>query len=264
MKKARQCLCGALILIMTGCTAPQATEPSANEQQPPTSIRQAHVQEENAPSPLRTKGAPRAEEKTTRPAKVILDVPIIRQNPELKYGCEVTSLTMLLRHAGHGVDKISLANQVKKDPEPLVQKNGDIKEWGDPNKGFVGDMTGVRKGFAVYNKPLEELLRRYVKERAVNLTGSTYETLLDSVAAGHPVVIWTTGDFQLPTKWESWHKDGKKVVAPFDEHAVLLVGYDEQYAYVNDPLTGVKQQRVSHKAMQKSWEALGKQAISYR
>jgi uncharacterized protein YvpB len=254
------------MVLITGCTTPQAIEqPKAKEQQPPASIQQARVSEENVPSlPLRSNGALRPENRTSRPAKVILEVPIISQNPELKYGCEVTSLAMLLRHAGHDVDKLSLARQVKKDPEPLVQRNGDIKEWGDPNKGFVGDMTGVRKGFAVYNKPLEELLRRYVKERTVNLTGTSYQAILDSVAAGHPVVIWTTGDFQLPTEWESWHKDGKKVVAPFDEHAVLLVGYDEQYAYVNDPLTGVKQQRVSHTAMQKSWEALGKQAISYR
>jgi uncharacterized protein YvpB len=262
VKKAGMSLLATLIVLMAGCTAPQATEPQlqAGEQQPQASVQPARVQEGSTPSPL---GA-RPETRTTRPKKVILDVPIISQNPQLKYGCEVTSLAMLLRHAGHDVDKVSLAQQVKKDPEPLVQKNGDIKEWGDPNKGFVGDMTGVRKGFAVYNKPLEELLRRYVGERSVNLTGGSYQALLDRVAAGRPVVIWTTGDFQLPTEWESWHKDGKKVVAPFDEHAVLLVGYDERYAYVNDPLTGVKQQRVSHAAMKKSWEALGKQAISYQ
>jgi uncharacterized protein YvpB len=154
--------------------------------------------------------------------------------------------------------------EVKKDTEPLVQRNGDIKRWGDPNKGFVGDMTGKRKGFAVYNKPLEELLRRYVGERAVNLTGQSYEALLDSVAAGKPVVIWVTGDFTLPTEWESWQKDGKKIVTPFDEHAVLLVGYDDRFAYVNDPLSGVKRQRVQHVALRKSWVALGKQAITYR
>lgn len=238
MERTGKLFLAALLAMTSGCTAPQ----EGMEQS------QLSVQ----------KG-----EQKARPAKMILDVPIISQKPELKYGCEVTSLAMLLQYAGQNVDKQLLAEQVKKDPEPLVQTNGDIKEWGDPNKGFVGDITGARKGFAVYNKPLEELLRRYMGERTVNLTGGSYQALLDSVAAGHPVVVWTTGDFRLPTEWESWYKDGKKVVAPFDEHAVLLVGYDEKYAYVNDPLTGVKQRQVPHTSMKTSWEALGKQALSY-
>ncbi|MFS0552917.1 hypothetical protein [Brevibacillus sp. 179-C9.3 HS] len=58
---------------------------------------------------------------------------------------------------------------------------------------------------------------------------------------GNPFAVY---NMPFPTEWESWYKDGKKVVAPFDEHAVLLVGYDETYAYVNDPLTGIKQRRV--------------------
>nr|WP_231504265.1 C39 family peptidase [Brevibacillus borstelensis] len=159
---------------------------------------------------------------------------------------------------------MTLARQVKKDPEPIVQQNGDIKKWGDPAEGFVGDMTGKKKGFAVYNKPLEELLRHYMGERTVNLTGESYETLLDSVAAGYPVVIWATGDFTPPTEWEYWDSDGKQIVVPFYEHAVLLVGYDETYAYVNDPLTVKKQRRVAHQALKNSWEALGKQAVTYR
>jgi uncharacterized protein YvpB len=237
-----------------GCTAPQA-----EDRTPP-----ARVQTAPAPEHSPSLGASPAAPKPARPSKTILDVPIISQKPELQFGCEVTSLSMLLRYAGRDVDKMTLARQVKKDPEPLVQKNGDIKEWGDPNKGFVGDMTGKRKGFAVYNKPLEELLRRYMGERTVNLTGQTYRALLDSVAAGRPVVIWATGDFTLPTEWESWRKDGKPITAPFDEHVVLLVGYDQRYAYVNDPLSGNKQQRVSHQALKRSWEALGRQAITYR
>ncbi|WP_409174508.1 C39 family peptidase [Brevibacillus fortis] len=251
MERTGKLVLAALLAMTSGCTAPQE-----GMEQSQLSVPHVRMQQEKTPSSLDT-------EQKSRPAKMILDVPIISQKPELKYGCEVTSLAMLLQYAGQNVDKKLLAEQVKKDPEPLVKNNGDIKEWGDPNNGFVGDITGVRKGFAVYNKPLEELLRRYMGERTVNLTGGSYQTLLDSVAAGHPVVIWTTGDFRLPTEWESWYKDGKKVVAPFDEHAVLLVGYDGKYAYVNDPLTGVKQQRVPHTSMKTSWEALGKQALSY-
>lgn len=38
----------------------------------------------------------------------------------------------------------------------------------------------------------------------------------------------------------------------------------QRYAYVNDPLSGDKQRRVSHQVLKRSWEALGRQAITYR
>jgi uncharacterized protein YvpB len=83
--------------------------------------------------------------------KLILDVPLIAQNPELKYGCEVTSLAMVLQYAGIKVNKTELANSIKKDNDPLIiGKGGNIEHWGDPNDGFVGDITGKKKGYAVY------------------------------------------------------------------------------------------------------------------
>jgi len=244
------------LLWTAGCSS---SPPSAAGPEP--LVTQDAKTQQRQPEPPRPAAEP---EKKRIPRSRMLDVPLIRQNPELKYGCEITSLTMLLNYAGYKVDKLTLARQVAKDGEPLVERSGDIRQWGDPNQGFVGDMTGKRKGFAVYHKPLERLLRRYLGERTVNLTGQSFERVLQSVGEGKPVVVWTTGDFALPTEWESWYKDGKKIVAPFDEHAVVLVGYDQTHVYVNDPLSGRKNLRVARSALQKSWEALGKQALTYR
>ncbi len=197
--------------------------------------------------------------------RVMLDVPLIAQNPELKYGCEVTSLAMVLKYAGIPNDKLKLADEVKKDADPLaVGKNGDIARWGDPRDGFVGDMTGKTKGYAVYAKPLQQLMERYLPGRTVNLTGAPFSQLEDRIRSGKPVIVWTTGDFKLPDRWESWNHGSERIRAPLDLHVVVLAGFDPKYVYLNDPLAAKKMRKVDKNTFIRSWNALGKQALSYR
>ncbi len=196
--------------------------------------------------------------------KKMLNVPLIKQNPELKYGCEVTSLTMVLKYAGFKVNKVQLANQMPKDYDYLVKsKTGDIKKWGDPNEGFVGDVTGKSAGYAVFDKPLEKLMKKYLGSRTINLTGEAFPMFLGQIDKGKPVIVWTTGDYRLPDRWESWYHGNEKITTPLDLHAVVLVGYDKNNIYLNDPLSGVKGQRVSKKIFIGSWKALKKRGLSY-
>ncbi|WP_231689586.1 C39 family peptidase [Bacillus sp. FJAT-27245] len=197
------------------------------------------------------------------PDKVILDVPLIKQNPELKYGCEVTSLAMVLNYAGVSVDKMELYRAVRKESDPLDRPKGDIKRWGDPARGFVGDMTGKAPGYAVFDKPIVELMDKYLPGRAVNLTNKEFKDVLSHIAAGNPAVIWTTGDFRLPDRWESWLHGKRTIRTPLDLHAVVLVGFDSDKVYVNDPLSGKVQHGVDKEQFIHSWIALKKRAVSY-
>ncbi|MBQ1274787.1 MAG: C39 family peptidase [Cellulosilyticum sp.] len=124
--------------------------------------------------------------------KVILKVPMIKQEPELANGCEVTSLAMLLRYAGVQVDKMTLADEIRKDETPIEYgEEGHIVSWGNPHLGFVGDIT-------------------------------------------------------------------------FNEHAVLLTGYDKTHGYIHNPLTGEKYQVINKEQLIKVWNEMGNMAVSYR
>ncbi|MEW9668941.1 C39 family peptidase [Ammoniphilus sp. 3BR4] len=200
---------------------------------------------------------------TQRAHSVLVDVPAIRQLPELYNGCEVTSLAMLLAASGRSVDKMELAAKVRKDPTPFKGSSlQEIQEWGDPNQGFVGDITGKRKGYGVYNGPLFQLLQEYVPKGAVNLSGKSFEEVEWVLSQGRPVVAWTTVSYQPTDKWVSWKREDQTIKATFQLHAVLLVGYDDLHIYINDPLTGTKAQKVSKRTFIESWKQLGSQAVS--
>lgn len=264
-------------LAVIGCTNQQALPEANVQQQLPNKERQLETENETekteSPSAARPKTtayrtahpAPSAPSQHTEAEKIILDIPIIKQNPELKYGCEVTSLAMVLQHAGIKTNKMKLAREMPKDKDP-VQKtaSGDITRWGNPNHGFVGDITGQRAGYAIYAKPLEGLMRRYLPERTVNLTKQPFAILLGQIREGKPVIVWTTGDYKLPDRWESWKHGNEKITTPLDLHAVVLVGYDKEHVYLNDPLTGKKAQMADRDMFIQSWIALGHQALSYR
>lgn len=197
----------------------------------------------------------------------LIQAPVIMQKPELVNGCEVTSLTMLLNWAGVSVTKLQLATAVAKDPTPLqADSNGNILYWGDPNKGFVGDITGVTVGYAVYHGPITDLMNQYLPGKAIDLTGSTFQQIINYMKNGKPVVVWTTSFFGPSNNWVSWQSPDGQINATFDEHCVLLVGYDQnkKIVYINDPLDGTAAKAVSMDAFEQSWIQLSSQAVSLK
>lgn len=197
---------------------------------------------------------------------VLLDAPIIRQLPELPRGCEVTSLAMLLADAGiENVDKLQLANEVKKDTTPYKEVNGVIY-FGHPNNGFVGNMYDKRyPGLGVYHKPIKELASKYLPFRIIDFTGEDFSEVERHLSTGSPVWVITNTTFKkLPAYlFETWHTPNGTIKITYYEHSVLLTGYDQQYVYFNDPLSGEKNRKVPKKAFIESWEQMGKQAITY-
>lgn len=252
-----------LILVMATQIIRSMSQPAVPLSSNNVNIEMSHTVEPVTPS-IDSKAIPITVE--PRKSKMMLDAPLVNQLPELRNGCELTSLTMLLQYYGIKVDKMELVPELKKDPAPIVYNDGRlILSWGDPEVGFVGDITGRSIGYGVYNQPLFELLKRYIKT-AVNLSGSDLETLENQLSTGAPVVVWTTVTYTNPPEkeWREWKTpEGKVIRATFKEHSVLVVGYDEKNVYINDPLSGGKQVAVDKQTFLSGWNALGKQAISY-
>jgi uncharacterized protein YvpB len=196
---------------------------------------------------------------------VLIDAPVLNQMPELPRGCEVTSLAMLLQHAGIEVDKMTLAKEIKKDPSVYQVKNG-VVHFGHPNDGFVGDMYSFQTpGLGVYHKPIKELAEQYLPGNIIDLTGASFQELTIHLSDERPVwVIINTTYKNLPTNYfQTWQTPSGPVDITYKEHSVLLTGYDKDYIYFNDPLTGEKNKKAPLKDFEESWVQMGSQAITY-
>lgn len=197
------------------------------------------------------------------PTSALLQVSAQSQLPQLHNGCEVTSLSMLMAYMKHPVSKMTLAHEEPTDNTPMVMKNHQIVSWGNPNVGFVGSVTGDKKyGFGIYHGPLTKLVNKILPNRGVDLTGSPFRYLETIVAGGTPIVVWTTYTFKPTNVWTTWKTPEGPLRATMQEHAVLLVGYNQDDVFLNNPANGASAQKVPIQPFIEAWDQLGKQAVT--
>jgi uncharacterized protein YvpB len=197
---------------------------------------------------------------------LITGVPLIMQKPELDRGCEVTSLAMLLQHAGVEVGKMELAEKIKKVHTPYKKQNG-IIYYGNPYEGFVGDIyTFENMGYGVYHGPVADLAEEYLPGKIVDMTGNTFEDVLGKVEKGKPVWIIINADFKaLPkNEFRTWNTPTGQIQITWKEHSVVITGFDKENVYFNDPLHNKKNRKMPLKDFQAAWEQMGSQAITYK
>ncbi|WP_137792055.1 C39 family peptidase [Bacillus sp. E(2018)] len=204
-------------------------------------------------------------ESETKSKVNVPDVPLILQKPELDRGCEVTALAMLLQHAGVEVDKMELAEKIKKDPTPYKNENGTYY-YGNPNDGFVGDIyTFDKMGYGVYHEPVAELAEYYLPDNIQDLTGKSFEdAVLKPLSTGKPVWIITNATFNKlsESEFRTWNTPSGQVKITWNEHSVVVTGYDDQYVYFNDPLGAAT--KAERKGFEVAWVQMGSQAITYK
>lgn len=184
---------------------------------------------------------------------VYIDVQWVSQYPELPTGCEVTSLTMLMNYYGYDVTKTMMASKY------LSIGKGDFWEV------YVGNPFS-EKGFGCYAKPIVKAANKYfdeknIKARAVNISSSPFETILDYVRMGTPVIVWNTMNMLPSYDSYSWKTEKGTVTWRAPEHCVVLIGYDlaAKTVWVADPTAGIVERDMA--LFQQRYEEIYSQAV---
>lgn len=187
------------------------------------------------------------------------DVPIVSQYPELPTGCEATSLSMLLNYFDEPFTKTQVADMIPKAPLPSY--NDGILTGPSPSNAFIGTPYSSHS-YGIYHEPLVTLLDQTLPGRALNLSGQTFDSILETVAKDQPVMIWASINLVPLSYTVSWTLDDASTFTwPSNEHAMVVTGYTPDSIIVNDPYSGT-QRKYNKNLLKARWEEMGKQAIT--
>lgn len=220
---------------------------------------------------------------------LIKGVPFLNQNVfGYPTGCEAVSATMAAKFSGYNVDIETIVNNTPTDElgkrqetrmheessEILNEETGQIENivttveetiWvgENPFRYFVGHpRNGYGQGsYGCFAEPIATALRN-CGIPCTNISGCSIDTLYSYIEQGKPVIVWCRKNAQDLTQGVTWkYPDGSgEFVELVGEHCAVLIGYDGDYVYLNDPAAGegVNQPRAK---FEENWYKLYSQAI---
>jgi LysM repeat protein len=156
---------------------------------------------------------------------VLLKVPVLAQEHSLT--CEAAAVRMVAAYLGKPTTEAWIQAQLGTDV--------------NPHKGFRGDVDAAFGGivnYGVYAEPLAQALRALGLSVEVRYSVS-YADLRAALDSGQPVIVWLS-QFAAPGYYDQ--PGGFRLVP--GEHSYVVVGYDANGYWVNDPLNGGRQFRV--------------------
>lgn len=203
--------------------------------------------------------------------KVIIEAPYIDQSPRWPTGCESVSAVMLLRYLGYD---ITVDEFIENDLEiqDFREENGEI--FGpDPRKYFCGspyDPDAFGCYAPVIVNALSKVFAGEKKYEAADETGTSEKELLEKyIDRGMPLIFWACIDMREPVTGPQWrlHDTGEWFTWISNEHCMLLVGYDDEKYYFNDPhngngLTGYARDIVEKRRRAQHMQAVGVRKIT--
>lgn len=161
---------------------------------------------------------------------VLNNAEVIGQQPELPTGCEITSVTMMLRYAGCNVNKVQLANEMPRSY--------------DPNQGFMGSPFS-NYGYGLWVAPggVAPVVQAHLGTAQI-MTGCSLQAIKDKLINRHLVCVWQGN------------------MHGFGTHTIALTGFNDGGFFYNDPWTATKDW-MSFGTFYARWNADAQRAISY-
>lgn len=193
----------------------------------------------------------------SRARSAALDVPALPQYPELPTGCESVALTNALIACGFDLRKTEIAEAW------LPTSDQDFV------RAFLGDPASPDGNScmapAVASTAAAYLEAHRADLEAVDLTGASFQDLLDEVAAGNHVIAWCTIGMDEPGDcYRTAQVDGRMYRLLTNSHCVVVRGYDLDagIVLVSDSLAGQVAYPLDTFAAR--YYALGAQAVVLR
>lgn len=194
-------------------------------------------------------------------AQKLIEVPAISQYPELPTGCESVAATMVLQYYGVDITAEEFVVSWLEYSENFYTENG--KLYGpNPNEVFAGNPF-TRNSYGCFATPIVNAINRNSNDcTAKEIINSSLEQLCtEYIDKDKPLLIWATMSMKESSEGKSWYlDDNTKFTWTAGEHCLVLVGYNNDYYFLNDPISG---STVAYKKdiVKKRFDELGNQAI---
>ena len=166
-----------------------------------------------------------------------IQVPYIDQSVKYPTGCESVSAVMLLKFLGYDITVDEFIGGCL-ECRAMETRNG-ILYGPDPNEFFCGSPYDA-ESYGIYARGLQKALIRAAgdKYEFLDETGTSVSELLKKyIDREIPVIFWACINMREEIRGPEWRllNTGERFEWISNEHCMLLVGYDKEQYYFNDP-----------------------------
>ena len=194
----------------------------------------------------------------------MIDAPLLCQNPDYPSGCEAVAAVMDLRYFGFNISVDTFIRDYLPLGTAPYEKDG-VWYSADPDEAFLGS-PGSESGMGIWAPGLASALEGVPGTKKFTVF-YTYSKTLDALCRQYivndiPVIVWVTQNMEEPfMSLTATVEDSEKTFTWMSpNHCMLLVGFDENDYYFNDPMTG-ETRRYGREESEKAFRGNGSQAV---
>lgn len=173
--------------------------------------------------------------------KVVLDIPIINQYPELPIGCEVTSATAVLQYLGFEIDKLTLTDKYLEWDDNFTYDENMVSHGPDPKRVFAGNPYNW--GYGCYAPVIAETMNRFFADQKADFKALVMDEINSAdieklINEGVPLIVWASIDMKAykydePSEWVI-NGTNRTFTWLGNSHTLVLCGYDNYCYYFMD------------------------------